>query len=284
LSLTAGLGAVTSKLTDDQAKDETADLLLAAIKLAVIKLETNPWALWGLSRGLGALPAKLTDNQARQAIEPLLAAITSATKIYPLAGLGQGLEVLAAKLTDSQAKEAVKPFLAAIEGATNPYALQALGAGLAALYPKLDANSVEAMDLIVNHVLNKTRNTVTVVIYATLSCLLTNHLPREQQIATIFHVLRHPLIAAASTENTLFIRQPLTAGASTEQLLAILEQVQGGQVRFGGDLWKAVDWAEAEQKAGRLKGLDLDASMQVPRADPDQSGLPKPRALARNAA
>jgi hypothetical protein len=31
---------------------------------------------------------------------------------------------------------------------------------------------------------------------------------------------------------------------------------------IGGDLWKAIEWAEAEQKAGRLKGLNLNAPMQ----------------------
>jgi hypothetical protein len=60
----------------------------------------------------------------------------------------------------------------------------------------------------------------------------------------------------------LFIRQPLTASQSTEHLLANLERVQVVQKSFGGNLWTAVEWAEAEQKAGRLKGLDLDAPMQ----------------------
>jgi hypothetical protein len=139
-----------------------------------------------------------------------------------------------------------------------------LAAGLAALYPKLDANSGEALDEVVNEVLDETRNTQTFVTYAELSALLAHRLPREQQVARIFQILRHPLIAAESREHVLAIRRPLTAGETTEHLLAVLEGVQGVQVKFGGNLWKAVEWAEAEQKAGRLKGLDLDAAMQTP--------------------
>jgi hypothetical protein len=39
--------------------------------------------------------------------------------------------------------------------------------------------------------------------------------------------------------------------------------VPGVQTKFGGDLWKAVEWAEAEHKAGRLNGLDLDAPLKI---------------------
>jgi hypothetical protein len=67
------------------------------------------------------------------------------------------------------------------------------------------------------------------------------------QIGTIFRLLRHPL----------------TAGEPTTKLLALLERVPGVQTQFGGDLWKAVEWAEGEQKAGRLNGLDLNAPLQL---------------------
>jgi len=67
------------------------------------------------------------------------------------------------------------------------------------------------------------------------------------QIRTIFRLLRHPL----------------TAGEPASKLLALLEQVPGVQAKFWADLWKAVEWAEAEQKADRLNGLDLDAPLKV---------------------
>ena len=51
---------------------------------------------------------------------------------------------------------------------------------------------------------------------------------------------------------------------STEGLLKILEHVPGVTARFDGDVWKAVEWAEDEQKKGLLKDLNLNAPMQVP--------------------
>ena len=71
--------------------------------------------------------------------------------------------------------------------------------------------------------------------------------PADVQIRTIFRLLRHPL----------------TAGEPTSKLLAQLEQVPGVQTKFWGDLWKAVEWADAEKKAGRLDGLDLDAPLKI---------------------
>ena len=42
-----------------------------------------------------------------------------------------------------------------------------------------------------------------------------------------------------------------------------LEQVPGVQTKFGGDLWKAVEWAKTEQREGRLKDLGLDAPLKI---------------------
>ena len=83
--------------------------------------------------------------------------------------------------------------------------------------------------------------------YAELSAKLAHGEPADQQIKTIFHLLG----------------RPLTVGKPTSKLLALLEQVPGVETKFGGDLWKAVEWAEAEQKAGRLNGLDLDAPLKI---------------------
>jgi hypothetical protein len=166
----------------------------------------------------------------------------------PSGALGTGLGAVAAKLSDSQAKEAVEPFLALIKTTTtNYYALAALGTGLAAVAAKLDLQSAKAANGVVEKVLERTRNRETFAIYAELSAKLAHGEPADLQIRTIFRLLRHPL----------------TAGEPTTKLLARLEQVPGVQTQFGGDLWKAVEWAETEQKAGRLNGLDLDAPLQI---------------------
>ena len=55
----------------------------------------------------------------------------------------------------------------------------------------------------------------------------------------------------------------MSAGDPAPNLFVPLEQVPGVQTKFGGDLWKAAEWAEAEQKAGRLKNLELDAPLQI---------------------
>ncbi len=99
----------------------------------------------------------------------------------------------------------------------------------------------------VDEVLERTRDQETFAIYAELSAKLTHGEPADLQIRAIFGLLRHPL----------------TAGDPTTKLLALLEQVPGVQTKFWGDLWKAVEWAEAEQKAGRLNGLDLDAPLKI---------------------
>src|SRR5207245_10855714 len=122
-----------------------------------------------------------------------------------------------------------------------PFSLQALGAGLAALPAKLDWQSAKAADSAVNEVLARTRDQKTFGIYAELSITLTHGEPADLRISTIFRLLRHPL----------------TAGEPTTKLLALLETVPGVQTKFGGDLWKAVEWAETESRAGRLNGLDL---------------------------
>jgi hypothetical protein len=154
---------------------------------------------------------------------------------------------LAGKLSDSQAKEAVEPFLVAIKGTANSYALGTLGAGLGAVTAKLDRESVKAANGAVVEVLERTRDRETFAIYAELSAKLTRDEPTDVRIRTIFRLLRHPL----------------TAGEPASKLLALLEQVFGVQTQFGGDLWKAVEWAEAEQKASRLKDLDLDAPLKI---------------------
>jgi hypothetical protein len=87
----------------------------------------------------------------------------------------------------------------------------------------------------------------TFAIYAELSVKLAQGGPADHRVRRIFHLLRRPLSADESTLN----------------LLALLEQVPGVHTKFDGDLWKAVEWAEAEQKAGRLRSLDLDAPLQI---------------------
>jgi hypothetical protein len=130
----------------------------------------------------------------------------------------------------------------------SPAALKGLGEGLEALTAKLDPASAKAADVVTIRMLESTRNKETFVIYAELSAELMSNQSRDQQVTRIFHLLCHPL----------------TAGDATKNLLALLERVQGIDVRFNGDLWKAIEWAETEHKAGRLSGLDLDAPMHVP--------------------
>jgi len=221
---------------------------------------------------------------------PIVEAIKDTRDPAALQILGEALKAVAPKLSDSQAQNAAKPVLAAIKDVTdsaaikdtrNPAALQALGEALGALSAKLNAASAEAADVAVEKVLDKARDQATVAIYAKLSAVLTRHQPREQQITRIFHILHHPLTAGESNEYRLRLHErlpkerevrrldetlhyPLTAGEFTEHLLGLLEEVPGVQVRFGGDLWKAVEWAEAEQRAGRLNSLALDAPMRLP--------------------
>jgi hypothetical protein len=212
-----------------------------------MKSTTDPDNLGALGAGLGALPAKLSDTQAKEAVEPFLAAIKGTTDPDALLALGTGLEALPAKLSDSQAKAAVEPFLVAIKGTTNPSAFQALGVGLDALAAKFDGPSAKTVQGEVDDVLKRTRGPSTFTIYADLSARLTRDEPRERQVTRIFELLRHPL----------------SGGDTTEKLLALLEQAPGVQTKFDGDLWKAVEWAEMEQKAGRLNSLDLDAPLHM---------------------
>jgi hypothetical protein len=127
--------------------------------------------------------------------------------------------------------------LAAIKDTTSPSAVVA----------KLDRRSAKAAKGGVDEVLERTRDRETFAIYAELSAKLARDEPADVQIRTIFRLLRHPL----------------TAGEPTPKLLALLEQAPGVQTQSGGDLWKAVEWAETEQKAGRLNGLALDAPLQI---------------------
>jgi hypothetical protein len=72
--------------------------------------------------------------------------------------------------------------------------------------------------------------------------------PRDRQVGGIVYVLSSFTIRGRAHEEALdFSRVDTGVGA-----------------KFDGNLWKAVEWAEAEQKAGRPNSLDLDAPLQIP--------------------
>jgi hypothetical protein len=203
-------------------------------------------ALGVLGGALKAAPAKLSDSQAQAAVEPFLAAIKGTTHAYyALQPLGEGLKAVAAKLSDSQAQVVVERFLAAIKGTTDPGSLRALGEGLKAVAAKLDHASAKNAKLVVNGVLHDTKEVEVFSIYAELSARLAHDKPDDEQVEVIFHLLG----------------DPLSAPAADEKLLAILEQVPVVNIKFNGDLWKAVDWVQTEQKAGRLRDINLDAPL-----------------------
>jgi hypothetical protein len=53
-----------------------------------------------------------------------------------------------------------------------------------------------------------------------------------------------------------------------------LEEIPDVHAKFGGDLWKAVEWAQIEQRRDRFKDLDLNARLQAPpEAHPARSFL-----------
>ena len=200
-----------------------------------------------MAAGIGALPTALSDSEVTKAVEPLLATIRDATDPSALWALGAGLGALPGKLSDGQARVAVEPFLAAFERISEASVLFALGAGLDAFAVKLDRRSAAAAKIAVNQAFKSTLDPQTFALYARLSVKLAKGKPADQQAGSIFHLLRHPL----------------SAGDPSPNLFVPLEQVPGVQTKFGGDLWKAVEWAEAEQKAGRLKNLELDTPLQI---------------------
>jgi hypothetical protein len=207
--------------------------------------------LWILGEGLLALSTSLSDTQARGTIERFLAALNQPQG--PI--LFEELGTLSAKLSDSQAKEAVEPFLAAIRSTTDPTRLSILGEELLAISAKLDPTSAAAVNGVVNEMLDRIGASLFAT-YATLSARLMRYKPRDREVAGIFRLLRHPL-------STLTHATFANATNTTNELLAVLEQVSGVDAKFDGDLWKAVEWAQAEQKAGRLKDIDLDAPFEV---------------------
>jgi hypothetical protein len=158
-------------------------------------------------------------------------------------------EQLVAAMRDrsDEGKEVVGPFLAAITVATDPRASWTLCSGLGAFAAKLDPTLAKTAQAVADEAVQRTQNQGTSGSCAWLSVFLSRNELRNEQVIRIFRLLR----------------QPLTAGEPTTNILALLEQVPGVQTQFGGDLWKAVEWAEAEEKAGRLKGLDLDAPLRV---------------------
>ncbi|TMJ57844.1 MAG: hypothetical protein E6G90_02010 [Alphaproteobacteria bacterium] len=236
-----GLSALAAKLTPRQARDAVGPLLSA------IEGAQGSDALGALGKGLEPLAAKLTDNDAEDVLGLLLAALKRTTNPYTLNVLAKGLGALPAKLSDSQATEVIEPFLTVITGTRDPKALKAVGEGVGAISAELGPASATGVDIAANRLLVRTANNEIFVIYAKLSSELTRYATPSQQITRIFGILRHPL----------------ATGETTKNLLSLLEHMQGVQARFDGDLWKAVEWAEAEQKAGRLRGLDLNAPLPI---------------------
>jgi hypothetical protein len=292
-ALGAGLGALRVQLNDNQAK-EAVEAFLAAINGAtdpealgalgaglaavvgefndrqaqeailpfpdLIKRTTNPWAAGPLEAVLKAIAAKVDDSQAQKAVEPLLADIKNAKDPFVLSSLGTALEKLPITLSADQGKLAVESFRAAVESATGGYALGGVGTGLARFADKLDPSSAKSADTIAWRVLQRTRDRWCFASFVDLFVKLTRNEPRDQQVVRIFQLLRNPLSAPERqlTKNT----DPNPTDKVTTTLLTALERAPGVQAEFGGDIWKAVEWAEAEQKAGRLKELDLNAPLQ----------------------
>jgi hypothetical protein len=177
--------------------------------------------------------------------------VRSTTNHYVLGALSQGLGAFSAKLSSGPAKEDVERLLAAINGA-HPYAeaLVELGVGLQTLVDKLDQASADEASVATTGVLDSIRGKANFLdpfaIYAEISARLARDPEHpERQVKRIFELLRHPL----------------SGGRATNNLLSLLEHVPNVGTQFGGDPWKAVEWAEAQQKGGQLKGLDLDAQI-----------------------
>jgi hypothetical protein len=279
-NLNYALGALTAKLTETQAKNAVGQFVEA------MKRTTNPEVLQDLGERLGALPVQLTASQAEEAIEPFLtiskdgdtwlaeelgalhaklrddqavevvkpfvSAIKSISVNEPqdtdrFEGLAEGLSALPTTITDRQAKEVLVPFLDAIKRTTRPDVLSALAGGLGSISDKLDSDTKKTAAIAVNDVLNQWRGDPIYANFAILSAELTKNDPPDQQMTKIFHFLPHPL----------------TAGEPTTDLLNLLGQVPGVEKKFGGDLWEAVEWAQKQQRQGRLSNLDLDAPLRI---------------------
>ena len=193
-------------------------------------------------RGL-AVAAKLGDKEAREAIERFLAAIKTTTDPNALAALGVGLEAVSRQARRQEAEEAVRPFLAAIKTTIDPNALRALGTGLGAVTSPTRWQSTKAALRVVStkcwkeHAIRRT-----FAIYAELSAQLA-----------------HSGQGSANKDDFRLLPHPLTAGEPTTRLLVLLERVPGVQTQFGGDLWKAVEWAEvgAEGRAASTASASL---------------------------
>jgi hypothetical protein len=241
---------VAAKLSDDQARDGLG------LFFATINATADPYALRSLAEGLAALGVKPSASQAAIVAEPYLSAIKMANDPFALQALGIGLGAVPVILTDSQAKAAVEPFLAAIKRTTDPDALKALGEGIKALSAKLDRAAKKAAGSVLTNVVQRTQNSEVFAVYAELLVELSHYEHRDQQITRIFSLLRNPL---AATE----LRNRSASGekSPTKTLLNRLADVQGVGGIFHG-LWEAVEWVQAEQKAGGLKYLELDASLQ----------------------
>jgi hypothetical protein len=131
--LGAGLAALTSKLSDSQAKEQ-AELLLSAMKGI-----TSFDVLQAMGQGLGALPVELTDTQANEVVGQFLGSIAMipANAAMDLNASSAGVRAIADKLTSGQAKDALPRFFAVIQSPVQGARAQAVGWWLESLAARL---------------------------------------------------------------------------------------------------------------------------------------------------
>jgi len=244
------LAALTAKLDAKQAQAEIEHVLDAikatdAVKTASIEMQVQrDYALSSLGQGLKILAANISDKEGQALVRPFLDTLRAVQVARAFQVLGEGLGALATKLNAEQANEAMYAFVRHLQGGY----VDAYAAGLSAILAKLDPQSLMAAEAAVYAELHK-EEPLARAEFAVLAPLYAELVQdRDEQVVRIFNLLR----------------DPRSSGETTQKLLALLEHVPNVQTRFEGDLWRAVEWAEVEQKAGRLKTLDLDAPLKMP--------------------
>jgi hypothetical protein len=199
-------------------------------------------ALSRLGQALAGLSGKIEAKD----IQPLAAALVKRMETeqasYALSLLGQALAGLSGKLEAKDVQPGAAALVKRMETEQASDALSSLGEALAGLSGKLDAKDVQPLVVVLEEA-TKTRNDFEVIpgmaaAWVTLEPIAHGKLDDRKRVQAYVDLLRLPLVV----------------GYARKALLDGLDQLTGE--KFGGDLWRFVDWA-TESDEGKALRLDL---------------------------
>ena len=235
------------------------------------------WGLWSLAETLGAVPGEMKPEQSEAIFKRLLETLPGSITWYSVEPqlLAEALEAVPGPATLDQAATAFDWLLRTIQKSPPPDPLRALTGAMIALANRMTSEQaclefdrlLEAVQRSGDPaVFNSLSEVLAVVVTRlrpelapkALTCLIevTQRTTHPDALLALVNVLR---AVPGNIEPGVVIeilKRPSCCGEARRILLDILERSEGA-IKFDGDLWKAVQWADSQRDADGKPRFDL---------------------------